>query len=546
MTASTHTTHVYGESRTGMAVAPHSDGAQSGADILAEGGNAIEACVAMAATLSAVYPHMTGLGGDSFWLLHRPGGKVQTILASGRSAARIDPQGYRDKGLNAVPYRGGDAALTTAGTVSGWQAALQVSASQWRGRLPLSRLLADAMRYCRDGYTVTNSQARATAEKFDQLAGQPGFSEVFLDNGSPPAAGTRLAQPALAGTLQRLIDAGLDDFYRGELACDIAADLARAGSPLRLEDLAGHQPIMAEPLCLRRPDADIYTTDAPTQGAATLMILGQFARRPAGVALNDDADLVHWLVEATKQAFKVRNREIRDPALMATMAQTLLDEPRLETLAASIDGQHAAPWGEATSPADTTWFGAIDAQGNAVSCIQSIYHEFGSGLVLPDTGLLWQNRGASFSLQPDHPLALQPSTLPFHTLCPSLALFKDGRRMVFGAMGGDGQPQTQAVLFTRYAELGQRIDQAIAAPRWVLGRTWGDHSDNLKLESRFDPTLIEALRRRGHDIALLDPVDETVGHAGAIVLHPDGRFEGAADPRSDGTACTPLTRKTSS
>ena len=171
-----------------------------------------------------------------------------------------------------------------------------------------------------------------------------------------------------------------------------------------------------------------------------------------------------------------------------------------------------------------------------VSCIQSIYHEFGSGLVLPASGLCWQNRGAGFSLQPDHPLALTPDTLPFHTLCPSLALFDDGRRMVFGTMGGDGQPQTQAAVFTRYADYGQPLAEAVSAPRWLLGRAWGDVSDNLKLESRFDPALVDILRKRGHDIAVLGDYEEIMGHAGAIVRHPDGLIEGAADPRSDGAA----------
>jgi gamma-glutamyltranspeptidase/glutathione hydrolase len=185
---------------------------------------------------------------------------------------------------------------------------------------------------------------------------------------------------------------------------------------------------------------------------------------------------------------------------------------------------------------DTAWFGAIDAEGRAVSCIQSLYHAFGSGVVLPASGLCWHNRGVSFSLRAGHPLALTPSTLPFHTLCPSLALFDDGRQMVFGTMGGDGQPQIQALLFTRYAEYSQPLAQAVSAPRWVLGRTWGEHSDSLRMESRFEPTLIEALRRRGHGIVLLEEYDETVGHAGAIVRHRDGRVEGASDPRSDGAA----------
>lgn len=527
---------IYDQTRSGLAVAPHTQAAEAGAAVLAEGGNAIEACVAMAATLSAVYPHMTGLGGDSFWLLHEPGGWVQSILGCGRSARAIDRQAYWDAGHRTVPYRGPMAAITVAGTVSAWERALAISAREWGGKLPLSRLLQEAVGYCRDGYRVTASQAKATADKHDQLAQQPGFAETFLVEGRPPAAGERLTQPALANTLEQLARAGLQDFYRGELAEQIASELARAGAPVRREDLASHRAQLAEPLHLRTTGAMLYTTPPPTQGAATLMILGQFERRPAGVARHEDVDTVHWLVEATKQAFRLRNRQIRDPERMASPAQQLLSSDRLDVLASAIDGERAGLWGDATSPADTTWFGAIDAEGRAVSCIQSIYHEFGSGVVLPETGLCWQNRGASFSLQPGDPLELQPGTLPFHTLCPSLALFDDGRRMVFGTMGGDGQPQTQAALFTRYAEYGQPLAQALASPRWLLGRTWGDRSDSLKLEARFNPAWVAELRRRGHDIVLVDDYDETMGHAGAIVRHPDGRIEGAADPRGDGAA----------
>lgn len=527
---------LYSKSRGALAVAPHAQAAQSGADVLADGGNAIEACVAMAATLAAVYPHMTGLGGDSFWLLHQPGDPVRSILGCGRSAAGIDRAHYLDAGYSRIPYRGSQAANTVAGTVSGLDQALAISNRQWQGKLPLWRLLGDAIGYCREGYSVTASQASATAGKLDELAGQPGFAERFLDGGKPPEAGSRLTQPALADTLERLAEAGLDDFYRGELAGLIGDELGQIGSPVTRDDLARHRAQLADPVRLRTATAELFTTPAPTQGVATLMLLGQFARRPEGVASREDADTVHWLVEATKRAFELRNRQVRDPELMEQPAQALLDADRLDALAAAIDGRQAAPWGAATSPADTTWFGAIDAAGRSVSCIQSIYHEFGSGVVLPGTGLCWQNRGASFSLEAGHPLQLTPDTLPFHTLCPSMAHFDDGRRMVFGTMGGDGQPQTQAILFTRYADYGQPLDQAVAAPRWVLGRTWGDQSDNLKLEARFDPALIEVLRQRGHDLVLIDEYDETVGHAGAVVRHPDGLVEGAADPRSDGAA----------
>lgn len=527
---------LHSRSHLGVAVAPHAQAAEIGAAVLADGGNAIEASVAMAAGLAALYPHMTGLGGDSFWLLHKPADPVQSLLACGRSAAKISRQDYIDAGLSRIPYRGARAAITVAGSVSGWRQALAISRRQWGGRLPLSRLLEAAIGYCRSGYRVTQSQSKATVDKLEQLKDQPGFASVFLRDGEAPAVGATLTQPALGDTLERLARVGLDDFYTGELAVAIAEDLARAGSPLTLLDLQAQRAEAAQALQLRIDDAMLFTTAAPTQGVATLLTLGQFARRPPGIAASEDVDSVHWLVEATKQAFRVRNRQVRDPALMTQTTESLLDPRLLDRLSAAIDQRQAAAWGEAGSPADTTWFGAIDANGGSVSCIQSIYHEFGSGVVLPNTGVCWQNRGASFSLQQGHPLALRPNTLPFHTLCPSMAHFDDGRRLAFGTMGGDGQPQTQALLFTRYATYGQPLEQAIAAPRWVLGRTWGDQSDKLKLEARFDSRLIERLRERGHDLMLLDDFDETVGHAGAIVRHADGRIEGASDPRSDGAA----------
>lgn len=169
-----------------------------------------------------------------------------------------------------------------------------------------------------------------------------------------------------------------------------------------------------------------------------------------------------------------------------------------------------------------------------MSFIQSIYHEFGSGVVLPVSGINWQNRGASFSLDESKLLALKPGKKPFHTLNPAAARLKDGRTMVYGTMGGDGQPQTQAAVFTRHVVFGQSLQTAVTAPRWLLGRTWGQSSDTLKLERRFPQSVVDALVKRGHDIEVLSPFDESMGHAGALVRHPDGTLEGASDPRSDG------------
>jgi gamma-glutamyltranspeptidase/glutathione hydrolase len=178
--------------------------------------------------------------------------------------------------------------------------------------------------------------------------------------------------------------------------------------------------------------------------------------------------------------------------------------------------------------------GVMDGQGRAVSMIQSIYHEFGSGVVLEETGINWQNRGCSFSLDPAALNSLRPGRKPFHTLNPALAVLRDGRTMVYGTMGGDGQPQTQAAVFTRIATFGMDAQQAISAPRWLLGRTWGQTSDSLKLESRFSTGIVTDLAGRGHEMEVLGEFDETMGHAGAIVRHASGVFEGGSDPRSDG------------
>ena len=182
------------------------------------------------------------------------------------------------------------------------------------------------------------------------------------------------------------------------------------------------------------------------------------------------------------------------------------------------------------------WLGAIDGRGRAVSFIQSIYWEFGSGLVLPETGITWQNRGTSFNLNAGAHNGLMPGRRPFHTIQPALARLADGRVMAYGTMGGEGQPQTQAMIFTRHVLYGQDPQAAVTAPRWLLGRTWGAETTNLRIENRFDPVVIQALEAAGHDVEVVGPFEEFMGHAGAVIHHPSGLIEGAADPRSDGAA----------
>ena len=221
---------------------------------------------------------------------------------------------------------------------------------------------------------------------------------------------------------------------------------------------------------------------------------------------------------------------------MSVDPASFLEDAKLDALAARIDMQRALPWPHPANPGDTVWLGAIDANGLAVSYIQSIFFEFGSGCVLEDSGFVWQNRGASFFLDGEGPRVLAPGRKPFHTLNPAMALFADGRVMSYGTMGGEGQPQTQSAVFSRYGRFGQDLQQAITAPRWLLGKTWGENSVTLKLESRFDPALVAQMRAAGHDIEMLPDFTSTMGHAGALVRHSNGMIEGASDPRSDGAA----------
>jgi gamma-glutamyltranspeptidase/glutathione hydrolase len=523
--------------RRGVVCAPHHAAAEIGREVMAEGGNALEAMVAMAATIAAVYPHMNHIGGDGFWLVRERSGRVRALMAAGRAGANARRDLYRE--LETIPPRGPLAALTVPGAIAGWALALE-AAKSYGGRLPLRELLAPAIRHANEGYVVTSSQARLTAEKLDELKDVPGFASTFLLDSKPPEAGKTLKQPALAATLDQLGNAGLDDFYRGDVGREIAADLDRIGSPVTRADLERCGATLAEPLSVMLEAGTVFNTPPPTQGLASLMILALFDRLDVKEA--EGFDHVHGLVEATKRAFRVRDRVITDPAHVTqpaarVLVEHALDGKFLDAEILKIDRRKAAPWPVPHGEGDTVWMGAADASGLVVSYIQSLYWEFGSGVVLPRTGVLMQNRGASFSLEADARNPLEPGRLPFHTLNPALAVLDDGRIVAYGSMGGDGQPQTQAALLTRYATYRQPLERAIDAPRWLLGRTWGSAHTNLRLESRFDGNLVDRLLAAGHDVELLaEAHSDLMGHAGAVVLHPDGTLEGAHDPRADGGA----------
>ncbi len=514
--------------------APHLLAAEAGRDVLAQGGNAIEAMVAMAACIAVVYPHMNGIGGDGFWLVRTPGGKVHGIEACGPAGAQATIARYTHRGYDAIPARGPDAMVTVAGAVGGWAKALSLSQALG-GRLALPALLAAAIAQARDGVPVSAAEARYASAPGDTLHAAPNFAANFLDDGKPWQRGMTRKLPALAGTLERLATAGLDDFYRGDLAQAIAADLDALGAPVTRADLAAYEAAARAPLHLRRRDAVLYNFPPPTQGLAALLILGIFDR--LGVAHGESVAHFHGLIEATKRAFAIRDQVVTDFDRLLHQPADFLTPERLLAEAARIDMNRAAATPLRADQGGTVWMGAIDANGMAVSYIQSVYWEYGSGTVLPRTGIVWQNRGISFSLDPEAVNPLEPGRRPFHTLIPALAAFDDGRIMAYGAMGGDGQPQFQSQIYTRYADYGMDPASAVRAPRLLYGRTWGASSISVKLEDGFEPSLVAALRKMGHDVEQLGAQHtDTFGHAGMVVRHPDGHLEAVHDPRSDGGA----------
>jgi gamma-glutamyltranspeptidase/glutathione hydrolase len=527
------TLHTAGH-RRGVVAAPHAATVEDGRAILAEGGNAIEAMLAMAASIAAVYPHMNHVGGDGFWLIREPSGRMRALMGAGRAGAQATPRFYRDAGYDEIPARGPLAALTVPGAVAAWMLAAE-AAKAFGARLPLNLLLAPAIKHAREGYTVTRGQARLTAEKFAELQAAPGFAQTFLLDGKAPEAGARMKQSAFAATLEHLSHAGLDDFYRGDVGREIAADLASLGSPVTRADLEKFTGVVAEPLSVRVSAGTLYNSPPPTQGLASLIILALFDRLRVKQA--ESFEHIHGLVEATKRAFRVRDRVVTDPDKIALDLNQFLSSTFLDAEAGKIDARKAARWPAPEARGDTVWMGTADSSGLVASYIQSLYWEFGSGCVLPATGVLMQNRGVSFSLDPQALNALAPGRRPFHTLNPALAALQDGRVIGYGTMGGDGQPQTQAAVFTRHVLFGQPLDRALDAPRWLLGRTWGSSHANLRLESRFDGNLVDRLMAAGHDVEVLDEAySDTMGHAGAVILHPDGTLEGGHDPRADGGA----------
>jgi gamma-glutamyltranspeptidase/glutathione hydrolase len=531
-----------------MVATPHALATQTGVRILRQGGNAVEAAVAVAATIAVVYPHMNSLGGDNVWLTYDATSRqVRGLNATGRSAAAATIGWYRERGItDAIPPRGFLAANTVPGCVDGWAQAYAYSREALGGRLPWGDLLADAIHYADDGFPVTRSQEECTAQNLDpsddrirHLQRFEGFRQTYLrSDGRPVGQGQVMRLRALALTLRELAREGAEAFYRGSLARRIADFLQRHGSPLTAEDFATHTSTWVEPLRTTYRSYTALSLPPNTQGVAALSLLNLLETHDLTLYGDGSPDYLHLMVEATKLAFADRDRWVTDPDWLKAPLSRLLDKAYAAERAARISMSRAqAACAPGITGGDTVALAVVDGAGNAVSLIQSIYFDFGSAIVAGDTGVLMQNRGSFFSLDPAHVNALAPRKRTFHTLIPAMLLADRRPYLVYGTMGGEGQPQTQAALVTRVVDFGYDIQAAIEAPRWLYGRTWGLPTRALYLEGRFSPATAQELTRRGHPVQVLPAWSESVGHAQGICIDPEtGVRFGGADPRGDGAA----------
>jgi gamma-glutamyltranspeptidase/glutathione hydrolase len=522
----------------GLVSSPHSLASAAGVDVLRAGGSAVDAAIATSAVLAVVYPHMTGVGGDAFWLVHEGStGAVRYLNGGGKAAATATLEALARRGLQEIPFSGIEpATLTVPGAVASW-----IAAHAAHGRLPLARVLAGAIGYAREGYPVGARLAGFIAMMREELAQQPEAAALFLPGGSAPRAGSRLRNPALAQTLEAIATRGWAGFYEGAVAAEMERFSQRAGGFFGAGDFARQQAAWGEPLVGQYRGLTVYNTPPPTQGFSVLEMLNLL--EPHGLQAMEllGPDRVHLMVQAKQLAYHDRDRFLADPAFAEVPVQRLLSREHARERGRLIDLQAALRWDQVPSygslSGDTVYVAAVDRDGNAASLIQSLYGIFGACVVAGGTGVVLQNRGAYFSLDARHPNRLEPGKIPLHTLIASMAKREGRLWAVLGCMGADGQPQIQLQLYTAMVDHGLDIQEAIELPRFLSGRfALGEARDTLHLEGRFPEATVRELQRRGHGVERWSDWHELAGHAHGITVDAGGVFSGGSDPRSDGAA----------
>jgi gamma-glutamyltranspeptidase/glutathione hydrolase len=520
--------------REGAVVADHPLAAAAGYEVLRRGGNAVDAAVTMAGVLAVVRPHMNGVGGDAFGLFYDGrSGRITALNASGRAGKLATPAFFTSRGIKEIPSAGAGS-VTVPGAVSAWAAALER-----HGTIKLADALAPAIKLAEDGWVVTATLQRDIGTAVRRL--NPGGQAIFAPSGSLPPVGAVLRNPALARTLRTIAQGGPNAFYRGAIGEQLARFIEAEGGYLRAEDFRAHKPEWVEPISIAlQRDRRVYGMPPNSQGFVQLQLLAMAEHHPLAMQTHNSADYLHTLIELKKLAFADRDRWLADPALAAPPLDRLLAADYLKNRALSIGARAAevvAPgFGERvrTSPADghgdTVYLMAVDRFGNAVSWIQSLFDTFGSRLVEPETGIVLQNRGAGFVIDPTHPNVIAPGKRPFHTLTPMLVTDAAGKlRMTIGTPGGHGQPQFLLQVYQNLFTFGMTPQQAVEAPRFVH-----NSGVRLQLESTVDEKVIAALRERGHDVQTVSGWSATFGGVQIILVDPaSGTLRTGADPRRE-------------
>jgi gamma-glutamyltranspeptidase/glutathione hydrolase len=501
--------------------ASHPLAAQVGLGVLERGGNAVDAAVAVAATLSVVEPTMNGVGGDLFAMVWE-GERLHGLNASGRA-----PKSWSRERFGArtrMPELGWDA-VTVPGAVSGW-----VALWERFGSLPFDSLLSPAERYAREGFPVMPKLAALWAEAVRRFAEFPEFCRVFLPGGRAPDASEWFLNPELADSIASIAETHGASFYRGAIAQRIARAARRAGAALELVDLAEHEATWVEPLGIDFHGARVCELPPNGQGLAALIALGVLRSLSLDRLSPDDPEAVHLQIEAMKLAFEDCRRHVADPVRMRISIDELLSEARLGALGAKIRLDRAARPGPPRMRDHGTVYAAVaDRQGRMVSLIQSNYLGFGSGVVVPGTGISFHNRGVGFSLDPTSPNVVAGGARPYHTIMPGFMLRGGQAAMSFGVMGGHMQPQGHVQLVSRIVLARQNPQAACDAPRWYVSET-----GEVGLEPEFSPSVAENLERRGHRL-MKEPARLLFG--GAQVIHRlEQGYCAASDPRKDGQA----------
>ncbi|GLX70043.1 gamma-glutamyltransferase [Paenibacillus glycanilyticus] len=513
-----------------MVVSPHHLATAAGARVLERGGNAFDAAIAVSACLAVVYPHMTGVGGDAFFLsYHASDGEVRAYNASGRSGSAATIEAFADR--EAIPIRGPRSAITVPGMADGWHAV-----QNRYGRMAFSEVLEPAIAYAAEGFPMSPDQYEHTKQHAAMLGEQAATANIYMPGGRIVQPGERFVQAQLAATLTKLAEAGRDGFYKGEIAAEIVRFLQAEGGLLQEEDFAKHSGEWTEPIRGSYRGYDIYQVPPNSQGFTGIMALQMLEQFDLAAMGHGSYEYYHVLTEALKLSFRDRNRYLTDPAFAAIPLDRLLSKEYAAELASSINRTAAMDINSQPVGSDTAYAAVVDEDGNAVSFIQSLYFEFGSGVVAGDTGVLLQNRGSFFSLDPGHINRLEPGKRTFHTLMPAMACQNGKPSFLYGTQGGEGQPQTQTLMLTRMIDFGMDPQQAVGEPRFVWGRTWGLPTQELKLEGRIPQETADKLAEAGHLVRRMPDFDGIMGHAHAIAIGKDGMLIGGSDPRCDGSA----------